>query len=209
MKLTKYSHACFTIESQGSKLIVDPGIWTKLPDVLTNVEAIIITHEHADHFHPDNITKIQTQNPSSQILTTESVARRLPLAIPVKPKSEQTTKKFRFQFFGGEHAFIHSSAPKVQNLSILINDKVYYPGDSYFLPEKPPPVLLMPLAAPWLKVSESIKFLREAKATTAFPTHDYILSDEGKELYDRIINQAAKRSGTRYIRLNAGDQYDV
>ena len=35
----------------------------------------------------------------------------------------------------GEHAVIHSSIPVIDNVGVLVNDTVYYPGDSLFVPE--------------------------------------------------------------------------
>lgn len=78
MKLTKYAHACFFVEEQGQKLIVDPGSFTELPDELDNTVAIIITHEHGDHFSPDNIEKIKAQNPNVQIFAAREVVEKLP-----------------------------------------------------------------------------------------------------------------------------------
>ena len=50
MKLTKYEHACFTLEKDGKMLVVDPGTFTTKLDPPENVVGIVITHEHSDHF---------------------------------------------------------------------------------------------------------------------------------------------------------------
>ena len=57
MKLTKYEHACFTVEdTSGNVLVVDPGSFSKNFVVPNNVVGIVITHEHADHFNTDILT---------------------------------------------------------------------------------------------------------------------------------------------------------
>ncbi len=51
MKLTKYEHACVFLENDdGDKVVIDPGIFTNLPGDLSRIVAIVITHEHPDHF---------------------------------------------------------------------------------------------------------------------------------------------------------------
>ena len=50
MKLTKYEHACFTIEAEGKLVVVDPGAFTTDLGTPENVVAIVVTHEHPDHF---------------------------------------------------------------------------------------------------------------------------------------------------------------
>ena len=48
MRITKYGHACVRIEQDGRVLVVDPGVWTE-PEAVTGADAVLITHEHADH----------------------------------------------------------------------------------------------------------------------------------------------------------------
>lgn len=48
MRLTKYTHACVRLEHDGRVLVIDPGIWSE-PVALTGADAVLVTHEHADH----------------------------------------------------------------------------------------------------------------------------------------------------------------
>jgi hypothetical protein len=51
MKLTKYAHACVALEKNGSRILLDPGTFTpEAKDALTGAAAVLITHEHFDHF---------------------------------------------------------------------------------------------------------------------------------------------------------------
>ena len=47
--------------------------------------------------------------------------------------------------------------------------------------------LALPVGEPWLKINDSIDFLRDINPRLVFPTHDAVLSDIGKNLPDRII----------------------
>ena len=86
---------------------------------------------------------------------------------------------------------------------MLIENQLYYPGDSFVVPEGiQVHALALPVSAPWLKISESIEFLTAVKPAFTFPTHDAILSTEGKELFDRILGATAGGIGTQYKRLD-------
>ncbi|MDB5177640.1 MAG: hypothetical protein JWO61_23, partial [Candidatus Saccharibacteria bacterium] len=112
-----------------------------------------------------------------------------------------TAEPFTLEFFGGEHAVIHPSMPVIANLGVLINDSVYYPGDSFTNPSKPVKVLALPVTAPWLKISEVMDYLVDVKPGLAFPTHDAVASDFGKQLPDRMLPSFAESYGGSYQRI--------
>lgn len=203
MTITKYEHACFTIEETGAKLVVDPGKFTSSLPRLDKVIAIVITHVHPDHIDEHKVKQIITDNPGTKIFSTQEVADAFPNLnfIIAEPGSTHQIGPFTLAFFGGEHAIIHPSKPPTQNIGVLINSTVYYPGDSFTLPGRPIKVLAAPAAAPWLKISEAIDFIQEVKPEIAFPTHDAVLSDEGKQVHDTWLETAAKEVDTTYQRL--------
>jgi len=84
----------------------------------------------------------------------------------------------------------------------LIDERVYFPGDSFTVPEKSVDVLALPVAAPWLKISETIEFMKTIGARLTFPTHDAILSTAGKSVVDSIVGSFANAAGTNYQRIN-------
>jgi hypothetical protein len=92
--------------------------------------------------------------------------------------------------------------PVVTNLGVMINDLLYYPGDSFTLPGRAIDTLAIPAGAPWLKVGDAMDFLELVKPRFAFPTHDAVLSDIGKGLADRLLNSVAEREGIEYKRLD-------
>ena len=58
MELTKYEHACFTLEKDGKCLVIDPGSLTTDLSISENIIAVIVTHDHADHFSEALLAKI-------------------------------------------------------------------------------------------------------------------------------------------------------
>lgn len=203
MRLTKYEHACFTIEKGGQLLVIDPGNFTTDFAIPSNVIGIIITHAHSDHFDPDQLTAIYNNNPDSILIAHPSIVEKMPdhKSISVQADDTITLGHFNLAFFGGEHATIHPDMPPLANLGVLIDSRLYYPGDSFVRPMVPVDTLALPVGAPWLKISETIDFLREVHPRFAFPTHDAVLSDIGKSLPDRMIPQLVP--DVTYKRLTA------
>lgn len=160
MELTKYEHACVTVAKDSQVLVVDPGNWTTDFTAPDHVVAVIITHEHADHFDNEHIAAILDKNPEAVIVAPESVTKHIE-AFPthmVSAGDTATFGAFTLQFVGGTHATIYSSLPAVANLGVIINELIYYPGDSFFLPSQTIDTLAVPVSAPWLKTSEVIDF---------------------------------------------------
>lgn len=203
MQLTKYEHACFTVEKDNQLLVVDPGEWSSDFISPSNVVAIVITHDHGDHFDHEQLEAIIDENPDAVIVGPETVTSQIEVfqTKTVQPGDSLDIGPFHLEFFGGTHAVIHPSIPAAVNIGILINDLLYYPGDSFVLPGRPVDTLALPVAAPWLKISEAMDFLTQIRPRLAFPTHDAVLSQIGKELVDGRLNATAQEQDTTYQRL--------
>jgi len=205
MKLTKYEHSCFTLEKNGKLFIVDPGTFTTNLNSPENVVAIVVTHEHPDHFDVNALGALVAHNPEAIIYAHENITRQFGDTLPhqsVQAGEVIQVEPFSLEFFGGEHAVIHSSYPTVANLGVMVDDTVYYPGDSFTKPGKQVKILALPVTAPWLKISEVMDFLTDVKPELAFPTHDAIASDFGKGLADRMLPPVAESYGGKYQRIN-------
>lgn len=204
MKLTKYKHSCFTLEKNGNAIVVDPGEWSTDFVVPEHVVAIVVTHEHADHFDESKIRSIIEANPEAMIFAPSDVTEKLS-GLPVRAVSAQDSVDvggYHLEFVGGIHATIHKDFhPQFTNVGVIIDDMLYHPGDSLFVPDQPIKLLSLPIMAPWEKVSESMDFLMAIKPDLAFPSHDALLSEAGIELFDRWHTLAAEKIGSRYIRV--------
>jgi L-ascorbate metabolism protein UlaG (beta-lactamase superfamily) len=205
MKLTKYDHACFTIEKDHQMLVVDPGNFSTdyLPS--NNIVGVIITHEHPDHYDPEQIAAIIDKNPEAVIIGHESVVAKVEVfqTQAVDAGDKLKIGLFDLEFFGGTHAVIHRTVPVIPDLGIMINDLLYYPGDSFTLPGRAIDTLAIPAGGPWLKIGDAMDFLELVKPRFAFPTHDAVLSEVGKESVDKWLQMAADRSGIEYQRLDS------
>jgi L-ascorbate metabolism protein UlaG (beta-lactamase superfamily) len=203
MQLTKFKHACFTVTKDIHTIVVDPGVFSTDFIAPDSVVAVIITHEHADHFDEKHLAALLERNPEMEVLAHESITSKLVKfrTRAVKAGDSVDIAGFNLRFTGGEHAPIRPGLTPIPNLGVQFGDLLYYPGDSFALPEGSIKALALPAAAPWMKLSEAIDFMTQVHPELAFPTHDAILSSEGKGIYDSNYEAAATALGISYLRL--------
>ncbi len=68
---------------------------------------------------------------------------------------------------GELHAVIHQDLPRFHNSGFVLDvagTRIYHPGDSFTPAGGPVDVLLLPVHAPWSKMSEVVDFAREVGA---------------------------------------------
>ncbi|MDB5162076.1 MAG: putative Zn-dependent hydrolase [Candidatus Saccharibacteria bacterium] len=205
MHLTKYEHACFVVEKDGKVLIVDPGGLTTdfiMPE--DEVVAVVVTHEHPDHLDIDQLTAIADVFPKAVFIGPRDVTAKLKNfeTRTVKGGDNFIIDGIELEFFGDDHAAIHPSWPLAQNVGVMVDERIYYPGDSFVVPEKSVDTLALPLGAPWLKVSEAVDFMLAVAPRFAFPTHDAVLSHEGQSFHGHIISTFAKDADIDFRRID-------
>lgn len=171
MRITKYTHACVRIEHEGRVLVIDPGAWTE-SEAWAGADAVLVTHEHADHIDVTRLSGVPVYAPAQADLPDFSFT-------PVSVGEEFTAGGFRVRAFGGAHALIYDALPSCANLGYLVEDAVYHPGDSVFVPPVPVETLCVPMQGGWLKLEEAIDFLKAVKPSRAFGIHDGQLNERG------------------------------
>ncbi len=212
MRINKLQHATLVLEEGAQRLVIDPGSFTPSLGELDGVQGVVITHEHADHWTPEHLRTVLEANPGARIFGPAGVAAAASGfdVTVVAPGDEATAGEFRLRFFGGRHAVIHSSIPVVENLGVLVNDTLYYPGDSFAVPEGVDvDVLATPASGPWLKDGEVIDYVRAVKPRRSFPVHESINSEAGNALANSRIEWAAQQNGGVFFPMNPGDHLDA
>lgn len=207
MKITKFGHCCLLIEENGVRVLTDPGTYTTAQDEIKNIDVILITHEHQDHFHVPSVKKILENNPEAIIITNNSVNNLLlkegiQNVKIVDDGNSFTWKDLIFEAFGKEHAVIYKERGLVENTGYFIGERFFYPGDAFYNPKKPVDILALPIAGPWCKVSHSIDFFLDIKPKKMFPVHDGQLNSIGiKVFHGGHISVIAKENNIEFIPL--------
>lgn len=210
MRISKYEHALLVLEQESAQLVLDPGSYSNLPE-LTNVAAVVFTHLHDDHTSVDHAQKIKNKFPEAKMFGTQEVVDKLTgLGVQaVYHGDHYEVGPFQIDFYGDLHQVIHRSIPLVQNVGVMINSTLYYPGDSYTFPEQKVEVLACPTSAPWLRISDVIDFIDLVRPSKCFPTHNALLSEQGHALQNSRIQQIVEKHGGEFRYLLPGESWDL
>ncbi|MEU5371486.1 MBL fold metallo-hydrolase [Streptomyces sp. NPDC005951] len=205
LTLTKKTHSCVRIEKEGRVLVIDPGGFSE-DDAALGADVMLVTHEHPDHFNEARLRAGLEANPAAEIWTLRSVAEQLSAAFPGRVHTVGDGDAFSAAGFdvtvhGELHAVIHPDIPRITNVGFLVDVSVFHPGDALTVPERPVDTLLLPVMAPWSKISEVIDYVREVKPRRAIDVHDALLTDLARPVYD---NQIGALGGTDHGRLAPG-----
>jgi len=208
MELTKHGHACVVLTEGERRLVIDPGAFTD-PAALDGANAVLITHEHADHFVPDVLRAALDADPALEVWANAAVAGQLAglgsRVHTVGAGDAVTVAGFDVHVHGELHAVIHPDLPRVTNIGFLVDGDVFHPGDALTVPDEPVAKLLLPVHAPWSKVGEVIDYIRAVDADQAYAVHDGLLNDTGLGLLDGLFGERGPGTPTPYARLAPGE----
>ena len=211
MEVTKLEHACQIITEGNTRLVLDPGNFTRPVDV-TGVVAVVVTHEHPDHVTPEQLHRILAANPDAVVFGPEGVRAALAdsgIAVEVVTDGDhRTVGPFELSFHGTRHQLIHSSVPIVDNTGVLVNGRLFHPGDSYTDPGVPVEVLAAPVGAPWLKVGEMMDAVAAIAPSRAYPIHEATLSDIGYNMHTGRLREAVEPAGSLVV-LRPGESLTI
>lgn len=212
MRITKFGHACVRLEHDGTTVVVDPGAFTD-PAALTGADAVLITHEHMDHFEEARLRAALEADPALRVWTNSAVAALLD---GVAQRVAVVGEGDAFEVGGvgvsvhGEwHAVIHRDIPQVKNIGFLFDGRLFHPGDAFTVPPHSVDTLLLPLAAPWSKVSEVVDYVREAAPRVAVPVHEAMLSPIGHMVTTRLLGPDGPGTGAELTVLGEGESLEL
>lgn len=214
MNITKLGHCCLVLEinNNGStiKVLTDPGTFTTEPvKAVTGVNIILITHEHADHFHIESIEAVLKNNPTATVVSNSAVAKLLAekgIACTVVGDTQSSTVDgVLIEGFGKDHAPIYGTMGLVENTGYMVAGKFYFPGDSFHNPQRPIDVLALPIAGPWMKISEAIDFAKAVKPRMAFGVHDGMIVPGFGGFVAMMMQNFLKSDGIEFAALGIGE----
>ncbi|MFG3379982.1 MBL fold metallo-hydrolase [Streptomyces sp. NPDC047999] len=210
MRIVKKTHSCVRLEKDGRTLVIDPGGFSE-QDAAAGADVLLVTHEHPDHFDEGRLRAALEADPAAELWTLRSVAGQLSPAFPGRVRTVGhgdafEAAGFRVQVHGELHAVIHPDIPRITNVGFLVDGTVFHPGDALTVPEAPVDTLLLPVHAPWNKISEVIDYVREVRPRYALDVHDALLTDRARPIYGRQIGALG---GAEHGRLAPGASLDL
>lgn len=214
MLVTKFGHACVRVEKDGARLVLDPGGLTD-PGALDGADAVLVTHEHFDHFSEANLRRAAEENPGLRIWTNASVAARLDglggRVTAVGEGDAFDAAGFGVAVLGAWHEVIHPDIPRVANVGFLLDGVLFHPGDALTVPGSEVAVgtLLLPVHGPWSTTGRLIDYVREVAPDQVCGIHDGALNDVGASMLAGLLGEQGPGTGSRYRRLGTGDTLAV
>jgi L-ascorbate metabolism protein UlaG (beta-lactamase superfamily) len=207
MRITKFGHACVRLEKDGRAIVIDPGEMTPEPAALEGVSAVLVTHEHFDHFEPERLRGL-----GADVYTCAGVARHLgglgERVRVVADGDEFTVAGFEVAVRGEKHHLSHPDVAPVDNVGFLIDREVFDPGDALTEVDDVP-TLLLPGQAPWLTTPAMIGYLRRMAPRRAYAIHDGLVNEWGLRALDGVLAMEAERAGVDVRRLRVGESVEV
>lgn len=213
MRITKLGHCCLIIEINGLRILTDPGKWTIREHAsVSNIDIVLITHDHPDHIHLASVKTILASNPNAKVYANSGVGAALAkegiVFETLEGTSKTTVKDLELEAFDCKHEPIYPSIDLPQNTGYWIGPDLFYPGDSLTHPGRPVNILALPVAGPWMVIGQGIDYAKNVKPKKCFPVHDGYVKEEALSIFHGLPQKTLVEAGIAFTPLKAGDSAD-
>lgn len=174
MQVTKYPQSCLRVEKDGGVLLLDPGVLGFGGiglDELGHVDAVLFTHQHADHLDQELAAALASRG--ATIVGNGDVAAALPELEVVEARDGEALEVAGFGVLPRDldHVVMVNGAEGPPNTGFLLDGTLFHPGDGIRLDGLTAEVLALPIAGPSISNRDAYLFLSSTGAGRAIPIH--------------------------------------
>jgi L-ascorbate metabolism protein UlaG (beta-lactamase superfamily) len=211
MKIKKIGHCCLVIDTEaGKRVVTDPGDYSTGQAEVTGVDLVLITHEHGDHLHVESLKAVLANSPQAKVVTNSGVGKILAAeGIAHEVLEGVATGEFAgvpLEACDARHEEIFEEMGQVQNTGYFVAERFFFPGDAFKKPGKPVDILALPVAGPWCRIRDSIRYALEVRPKKAFPVHDAGLAPGRYGTAHRGPSTVLPPAGIEFVALKAGEE---
>ena len=182
MKISKYLHSCLLFEQDNYKLLFDPGKFSFAegrvkPEMFTNLQSIIVTHIHPDHYDAEILKSILGLNPGLVVYANKQVCTQMEkdgIKHRLMEAGEHTLGPFLLKALPVTHEpLLDNPIPEMH--AFLINNKALYHVDTLsdeLLDYKGIELLLLVTMAPFANELKIAAFADKMQPRQILPVHD-------------------------------------
>lgn len=216
MKLTKFVHSCLLVESNGRRILTDPGnfSWASglvTADILQNIDAVVVTHNHPDHLDNDFAKAIHAASPDALWYGPQQVVTQLE-TLGIVARTESDDEDIRF--IESHHADLSPWLnQQPEHSSYVLFGDVLVGGDCHTLTSSHGARIFAAAinGGPWGAVLGFIHMIEAMpdRPEIVVPLHDWHFNDEARtSIYARLPEVLAPLEVT-FMPLQNGVSVDV
>ncbi len=171
MKVTRYFQSCLLIEEGVARILIDAsaddadrfGEFGKL-------DALLYTHEHADHFDADLAQKFADAGVA--VYANASTAKQMKSQPNIVTDGDEfVIAGLKIKAIELPHCLMVDGSPGPQNTGYLIGGKLFDPGDGKDLAGLMIDNLVVPIQGPDISFKDAFDFANQLKAKQLIPVH--------------------------------------
>lgn len=185
MRLTHLGHSAVLVEAGTIRILLDPGNFSSKWHGLADLDVIVATHLHPDHFDSDQLPVLLKNNPQARLLVCPDIVDQGNFATAQGFPGGSSIKigSILIEAVGRLHAIIHRDIPRIGNVGVVISEddgpRFFHPGDCLETIPTDIDVLAVPAHGPWCAMKETIDFVRAVNARYGFLIHDGLINQRG------------------------------
>ena len=173
-------------------------------DQLEQLDDIIITHGHPDHFSLSFVQSMLAKFPGVMITAPTEVV----VALAQAGISATDQPSPGLEFFDSPHESVQPLYPQPEQIGIHYLDQLSDPGDSHSFTETKA-ILALPITGPWSSAIRALNLAIKLKPQFVIPIHDWHWREEARtQTYDNF-EKVLKEQGIIFLKPETGQTLEI